>query len=777
MKLRKNQIKRAHSKTAIAITIGLLSCSTISVYSQTTGEPQEESVDDSSMETVIITATKREESIQDVPLSVSAITADQIEDEGIREFADYGIRIPNLSFSQGNSSNAANSLSISLRGVNGGNTTGFYIDDSPLGEGLNPRVVDLERIEVLRGPQGTLFGARSLGGTVRLITKKPDTTEFEGQLRVAGESITDGDASYLFDGSFNLPVSDDIAFKVLAYKQSIGGFIDIKPDERAIVSGDPSKPLLTKTLKDINSEDVEGYQISGLIELNDDKLKIIPRIMYEKTTFDGRNQVDINNSSTINERTSFRFFDIPEVAVNEWTLGTLTASYDTEYGQFTSASSWFNRETKDNEDGSLADFAGLLLGIPDQPLLPFLQFLDPGFPAFPDGALSPVSISIGVDSEIFTQEFRFVSDWSGKLQITAGLFYSDSQSDVIFPVTALPPIPADFLDLFSQSSSADIQETALFIESTYSLSEHLQIILGGRYFENDIALESFQGGTFGSGLTVSETQSETDFNPRIGVKYELNENQMLYVTASEGFRIGGPNVIPFDLCEGDIVDAGLNPASVQSFKSDSIKSYEVGLKSDLMDGQLRINSSAYYIDWQDIQQSVALQCGFGATVNVGAAEITGGEIELQYQISDSTSISIGTGYTDSEITDNDGLDGLITVGTEIQDVPKWTFNASLDSRFTLFDTPLFSYLSFTHVGNSNGRSQQGVASERDSYSIANLRIGAELDNTTVSFYINNLTDETADFGNKPPLALDTPGLKRTSINDPRTIGLEVRYYF
>jgi len=224
MKIRKNQIKSVSLRASIVMA--LLSYSGANVFAQSV----EDTNDNLTLETIVITATKRTESIQDVPLSVSAITSLKIEREGIREFADYGIRIPNLSFSQGNSSSAANSLSISLRGVNGGNTTGFYIDDTPLVEGLNPRVVALERIEVLRGPQGTLFGARSLGGTVRLITKKPDTAEFEGQIRVAGESITDGDNSSMFDGSLNIPVSDDIAFTVLGYKQSIGGFIDIAPD-------------------------------------------------------------------------------------------------------------------------------------------------------------------------------------------------------------------------------------------------------------------------------------------------------------------------------------------------------------------------------------------------------------------------------------------------------------------------------------------------------------------------------------------------------------------
>ncbi len=737
----------------------------------------EENADDENI--IIITANKRAEPLQDVPLSVSAISSLKIEREGIRVFSDYGVQVPNLSFSQSNSSSAANSLSISLRGVNGGNTTGFYIDESPLSEGLNPRVVDLERIEVIRGPQGTLYGARSLGGTIRLITKKPDPSaaRVEGDIRAAVETIKNGEQSYLLDTSFNIPVSQDVAFRVLAYKQSIGGFIDISPDTRAVLSGEPDQPLLSNTLKDTNSEDVQGIQLSGLFELMDDKLTVIPRFMYEKTDFDGRNQVDVTSNNGIKNRNSLRFFDLPEETANKWTLGTLTATYDAEYGQFTSATSLFNRKSNDAEDASIADFAGLLSGIPNQPLLPILQFLDPAFPAFPDGALSPAIIKLNAKSDNITQEFRFVSNWDSKLQLTTGLFYSDSKGSGGFPSTPLPPIPVEFLDLFNQSTKSDTEEIAIFGEATYSFNERARVILGGRYFENKITVESFQGGTFGSGLTINKKQSETGFNPHVGIQYDLDDDQMLYATSSEGYRVGGPNIFPLSVCEASITNIGLDPSKLDSFKSDSLTSYELGYKSNLLGGKLQLNSAAYRIDWKDIQQSVGFQCGFGATVNAGAARINGSELEVKYSLNENSRLSIAGGYTDAKITDNGSLNVFLTEGSRIQDVPKWTLNTSLDSHFSINDVEFFSYLSYSYVGSSTGRAQLGVDHGRSSYSLVNFRIGADLLDSTISFYIKNLTDETADFGNKPPLALDTPGLKRTTINYPRTIGLEIRHSF
>jgi outer membrane receptor protein involved in Fe transport len=246
---------------------------------------EDDSEDQLVLEEVIVTATRRGELLQDIPISVSAITKQKIELEGIRTFEDYGVRVPNLSFSASSNSNATNSLNISIRGVAGGTTTGFYIDDTPLPQGLNPRVLDIERIEVLRGPQGTLFGARSMGGTVRMITSQPDPVAFSGVAHAAIGAITDGKTSYLGDVMLNIPFSDDHAMRLTAYAQKIGGFIDIEPADSSnnpYIAGDPSVPLLTETLKDTNGYDVKGFQLAGRFVFADQRLVITPRIMYEK---------------------------------------------------------------------------------------------------------------------------------------------------------------------------------------------------------------------------------------------------------------------------------------------------------------------------------------------------------------------------------------------------------------------------------------------------------------------------------------------------------------
>jgi outer membrane receptor protein involved in Fe transport len=729
-------------------------------------------------EEITVSATRREESLQDVPMSVHAVTRDEIEQEGIVSFVDYAVEIPNLSFAT-SFGIAADSLTITIRGVGGRGTTGFYIDDTPLPAGLNPRVIDLERIETLRGPQGTLFGARSMGGTIRFITTQPSTEEFGGYVHAAAGAITDGGESLLGDFSVNIPLSDNAALRLTGYGQAIDGFIDIAPNPGSFVSGDPRVPLLTTTLDDVNGNDVTGLHLAGRFELLDDRLTITPRFLYENVEYDGRTEVELTATSGLDNRVVARPFGLAENTENEWRLGTLTLDYDSTFGRFTSASSWFEREARDAEDTSPADAAGLLSGEPGVGLLPFLQFLDPAFPAFPFNALSPIRPQASLDSDSFTQELRFASSWDHRLQLTAGLFYQEDDSDIAFPPTALPPIPTEMLDLFSTSSSETVEESAVFAEATYAFTDRFRVILGGRQFDNEVSLTSFQGGTFGSGLTISEVQSESDFIPRFGAQFDLDDDQMLYATSSEGFRIGGPNTIPLALCEDDILAAGLSPGDLASFRSDVLETLELGHKATLANGRVRVNTGLFHTEWNDIQQLRNFPCGGQAIVNVGEAEIDGGELELDTLLTETLRLSFGAGYNDSEIVDNDGRDDFLAVGTPIQDVPDWTFNAALDWQFTVAERPLFARLNFAHVGDSQGRPQLEVDTEREAYDLVDVRFGTYLRDGayTLTLFVENVTDESADFGSKSALGIDIPGVSRTTVSYPRTVGLDVRYRF
>ncbi len=688
---------------------------------------------------VIVTAQRRAESIQDVPLSITALGAETIERSGFQELDDYAQRVPNLAFSASNSSSTDGALSIAIRGVFGSNTTGFYIDDSPLLGALNPRVMDLQRIEVLRGPQGTLYGARSMGGTVRMITVAPDVTEFSGRAHALGSSTQDGGFNYGVDGALNIPVVEGVfGVRAVGYYQENAGFID-----RAARADAPT-PFSTR--EDIDSETAQGFQLSGLLSLMNGDLTITPRIMHERVERDGRTQADF----TAGNRVNLRQFDIAEPSESEWTLSTLTANYDAGFGSFVSASSWFDRTFSDTEDFSEWTTAVL---------------------AFQGASIARAE----TDQFIFSQELRFVSDWEGPLSLTAGVFYQSSKSDWVFPVGGTT-VDGFSTDAFNLNNPTTVTEQAAFAEVTWNVNDDLRFIVGARAFENDVDFYIRQGGDFiGPDQITQGTQSENGVTPRFGVQYDLDDERMLYATVSEGFRVGGVNFYADSLCAAEIASLGLG--DVATFDSDSLRSYEVGLKSRWLDRRLTLNAAAFQVDWSDLQQRQGLACGFTVNVNAGEAQLRGLELEMDWLLGEGTRVNVGVGYVDSEITDNGGLSTVIE-GAPVQNVPEWTWSVALDQDFNVAGHDAYLHADYGFTDSSySGNNSPTTPLLRPSYAIANLRIGASFGVGELALFAENVFDEAANYADIPPLGVQTPGRPRIVVNQPRTIGMEWRRNF
>jgi outer membrane receptor protein involved in Fe transport len=697
--------------------------------------PSEEAVEGE----IVVTAQRRAESIQEVPLSISAFSAQQIQRSGFTKFDDYATRIPNLAFSASNSSSTDGALTIAIRGVFGASTTGFYIDDSPLVQALNPRVIDLERIEVLRGPQGTLYGARSMGGTVRLITVQPDLTEFSGRARALGSSTTSGSGNYAVDGALNIPLVKDVfGLRAVAYYQHDGGFINLAPRNDA--------PTPFPVRKDVNDDDARGVQLSGLWSLMGGNLTITPRFMYEKVERDGRTQADF----TAGNRTNLREFDVPEPSENRWTLSTLTASYGAEFGKFLSASSWFDRKYNDAED--------------------FSEWTDAVF-----GLQAQSTTFARTDEKIFSQELRFVSEWQGPVDLTAGVFYQRSKSHWVFPIGSTV-IDGLTTDGFHLDNPTRITEKAAFAEATWHMTDRARLILGGRFFDNDVRFHIVQGGDFvGPDQAFDGTQSETGFTPKVGVQYDIDDRKMLYATYSEGFRVGGVNFFSPLLCGQEIEQLGLgNPGD---FDSDSLSSYEAGLKSRWLDGRVTANGAAFLVEWSDLQQRQGLACGFTLTVNAGKAELRGTELELDFALARKTHVTVGVGYVDSEITRTGGLSTIVE-GDKVKNVPDVTWNLAFDHETQWGSLRPFVHFDYGYTASSlSGNNSPTVPLRRPSFDIANLRVGAAFGDNEITLFARNVFDESANYADIPPLGVQTPGRPRIVVNEPRTIGIELRRTF
>ena len=691
------------------------------------------------VEDVIVTAQKREETVQSVPMGITAFTGQALVRAGVTDFQDYAVHVPNLSFAYVSSLNAGGQ-EIAIRGIFGQATTGLYLDDTPLPMSVDPRVLDLERIEVLKGPQGTLYGARSMGGTVRLITRQPETGTETGYLHLVGSSTDHGGDNGSIDGSVNVPlIKDRLAVRVTGYDDYQSGIFD-----RVAL---PGAPTAFPEHKGIDSMHHDGGSIALTAHLLDDKLTITPRVIAEDETQAGHPYADINP----NNFTQQRLFDLGEPGADSWRLYSLTARYATPWGDITSDTSNFIRRAKDAEDSS--EVAQLFFGTPPTPLVFHVLSRD----------------------DNFSQELRFASKLDGPFQITTGVFYQNSGHLIVFPPN---PLGTFFSNIFSERLDTKVTETAVFGEATYDITRQLRLIAGARWFDNTVTFNGNEAGIAVTPGVFLGTQHQTGVNPKFGVEYKVTPDQMVYFTAAKGFRIGGVNSFSDTLCAADLASLGLTAAGVKTFASDSLWNYEVGAKTSWLEHRLTVNGSVFVIDWSDVQQQVALpHCGFSIGVNGGAARSQGAELEVQAAVTHALRLSLGGGYDDAHITSG-GRFNVVPAGTPIQEVPRWTATAGLDYSFEVLTLPAFFHTDYAFVGASQSAINDPVTPRlRPSYSLFNFRLGGDYGPVELALFIDNAFDKHANLSDVPPEAIELPGRPRIAVNRPRTIGLDARVKF
>ncbi|MBS0417885.1 MAG: TonB-dependent receptor [Proteobacteria bacterium] len=697
--------------------------------------PQPAVADGCALEEVVVTAERREERIQNVPMSITALGAAQLEADGIRNFQNYAVLVPNLSFAY-TSSAAPLGQSISLRGIFGSNTTGVYLDETPVPGSIDPQVIDLERIEVLRGPQGTLYGARSMGGTVRLITSQPDPRNLSGSLHSIGSYTEHGGANGTVDGVVNLPViADKLAVRAFGFWDDQSGLF------RRSASPDSPAPFADRN--GIGSSRRYGGSVSARALLLDDALVLTPRVVLQRTQSDGRPYADISPTNFVQSR----LFDFNERGSDHWNLYSFTAHYTAPLGKLTSVTSEFDRDYSDSEDAS-------------EPISQLLGFTVPSL------------FQVIGSTRSFVQEFRFTSDFSGPLQVTIGTIYQSAKDKLRVP----PNLIADLGDIYSTQIETDTREKAVYGEATLAVTSKLQLTTGLRYFRSNVDFQTTQSGFAVSPGTFGGAQHETSVNPKFNAKYSFNDEVNVFATAAKGFRVGGVNAYSTSLCAADRDALGISEAAAASYKSDSLWSYEVGMKSGWLDKRLIANATVFYIDWSDIQQSVPLACGFSITQNAGKARSQGFELEFQATPMRNLTVGGGVGRTDAKITDGGALKTLPS-GQPIQQVPDWTFTTSTDYRFMIGTLPLTAHAGYSYVGSSISRLNLVDGRRRPSYALVNARLAADVGRAAISLFIDNAFNKVANLSDVPPLSLEDPQRPRIAISRPRTVGLDVRMKF
>jgi iron complex outermembrane receptor protein len=727
------------------------------------------SEDSNALSEIIVTATRRPEKLQEVPISMSVVGGKLIEDLGLKNFNDYANLIPNLSVGTGAGAGGAgtdmgvsSSRAVTIRGVAGNNTTALYLNDTPIPLSLDPRAIDIERIEVLRGPQGTLFGAGSMGGTVRIVTRAPSVNETSGRVEAEGSYVDHGGGGYSADAMANISlVPDNLGLRVSAfsafdpglYTRTWGGPLDPRSPSVGYPPG--GAPIGQK-------DHVGADQLTGLMASLDFEpaavpgLSITPLFMYQRSNMNGYPVADY----TPNDFVQTRPLNVPESVVDTWSFGSLTLKHDMGFGRFIAIGTYFYRNAADDEDTT--DVTAIV------------------FYNLPYYVPSPVESNL--ISRTWTGEARFESTFKGPFQFVAGVF--DSLDERQFVQEAYSPglnaasggtLGTDLG--YSQNSPNADRQRAVFVDATYHITDELQVTAGERYAYLAHEGTYIANGPLNGGFSDEYTEhGEHDTAPRLTAKYQITPNQMIYASAAKGFRIGGTNPPLPSLCDGNLASLGI--ANGQPFKTDSLWSYELGIKNSWANNRLQTRLAVYRIDWKGIQETFYLPCTFPVTANSGAATSTGAEFELDYKVLEHLTVNLAGGYEDAKITEANAESDTY-VGEPLNQVPKWT-----GSMIAQYSVPIETGVGFlrgdwTYTGfrTSFNESPPPTGLPLHSYALLNLRTGFSRGPLELSLFARNLLNKYGEIGDLIPEGAVLSGRPRLFVTRPRTVGIGVKFNF
>lgn len=728
------------------------------------------------LEEVTVTATRREERLQDVPASISALTGDALDRAGIKGLTDLTMSVPAISFSNV----VPGRTIVTIRGIYAGSgepTTGIYLDEYSLHGGLSgeafmgsadPRIIDLDRVEVLRGPQGTLYGTGSMGGTIRYITTPPSLNEVSGRALAELSGTRQGGANYRLGGAFTTPLAQDrLGVRVSVFGDETSGYVD-----RLAVDG-------TRLEADANGGTAYGGRLS-LLWQPDETLSVSPTLLYQISKFHGESEYDSNQPEFA------RIARFAEPGEDEFLLAGLTAKKQIGALDLISITEYFDRSVVVNRDTTDSILNGLVSTLGGA-----------NIPSFRAGGMTNHNVN---STRMFSQELRLSATGGERLDWLVGGYFADMNKarfqDIFDPsfneIAAGLGLPARTLgdSVFLGDADRNQEFYAVFADVTYRIAPALRASAGVRWFKVDGELLRGQGGLIGGGAYVQAPTldaSEDGYNPRFGLDYKLSEDSLLYASASKGFRAGGPNPpLPVNDCvTAGLAALGLSEAPSQ-YASDSLWSYEIGSKNSLIERRLLLNTGLFYVDWKDIPQSITLRdpatgqnCPFQITDNVGTASVRGAELELTASVHPDVTLNANVAYTDAQ-AEKDAPTVAATAGEQLQYTPRWTYGLSGEYRRFYERFQLFARAYYNWRGDSRRSFDQNSPYFRqESFGMVNVATGLTTDSWTLELFAQNLTDEAPvlNEGNRLSRTAFYSGYGFRSTLQPRTIGVRLNYQF
>lgn len=745
------------------------------------------------LEEIIVTATRREESLMKVPVSIAAYTQDSLDQKGVRSIEDLARITPGLSIMQGFSGIKY----ISIRGIEsrwGATTTGVYLDETPIqvrslsiSTNWYPALFDLERVEVLRGPQGTLFGAGAMGGAVRFILAKPNLKEYSGSVRTEASFTDGGDPSYEVGGAFGGPIAEDkLGFRASGYYRHEGGYIDRVPYYAN--RGTPEK--------NSNSRDIYVGSAS-LTFAPTENFKITPSVFYQRLDRDDTDQFWTWTAASTREPPP-KFTNQEGIASrgqDKSTLVSLMAEWNPGPFSLISNTSYMDRNVESHDDGTafILDVLGPAMGYTFDT-------------QFPNGGEAS-TINVWMTQRSFTQELRLQSNASSdsKLSYVLGLYYQrlrqtvtehDSathpdvfSANMVAPLLGLPvgfvwPLAPDGAYTAAFDESIDDQ-LAAFVNLDYKLTDKLTLTAGARVSRMKF---DFLGTSDFVGFpdSASGHSKETPVTPKFGIEYSPNDNWLLYASAAEGFRPGGANrLVGQGTCVAELEAVGLDQVP-SSYTPDSVWSYELGAKGAL-GGSLTIAASVFDVEWTDRQQlRTLLPCGATFIDNLGDARSRGFDLLLTHNPLAGLTLSLGVGYQDTTFQDTI----YAAVATNPPPVisrkgdrlaTPWVGNFSVDYQRPLGANGLegyghlqYDYKTDWRTSNPGNQGYNPDLALVEQQNFVAARLGVRKGGLDVSLFVNNLFDSEAVIGK-----LNFRPSERLLIQTfrPRTLGLTANYRF
>ena len=720
-----------------------------------------------SIEEIVVTALKRSSTLQDTPIAISALTSEGLERVGADDFVDFVGSVPGLTLRD----NGPGSTRPIIRGIAspGEPQVGIYFDEALVvgapgttndAGARSPELkpFDLERVEVLKGPQGTLYGGGSMGGTLRFITRKPNAEKFEGKISIEGSTVRYGDSGFQVNGMVNIPIiQDQLAVRVVAFKRDDPGFVD----------------NVAYGKDDINDVDTEGGRVA-IRWTPTDRITATGTVYYQDQNVGGGFHFNpsIDNDNPKTGALSREPYNDEQVLYN------LTLEYGFDWADALYSYSWYDRDA-------------------------VFRFHN-GFTGFP---FPPVLSTQPEPLQALSHEFRLSSSGQNVVDWTVGAFYSDRNafvdSRVQYP-DANGEIADDRIFLFRRTVNSDLVQRAVYGEATWHVTDRFALTAGVRYYDVDSGSDvvnrvnvpglGLPSGTPGINLPhrINVTRGSEDGTIfKVHGAFDLTDDVLAYASFSQGFRPGGANQNTSSIA---LTDPG-NVGVPEEFRSDTLDSYEIGIHSQWFDNRLTLNGAVYYIDWSDIVLGGRSATGlFGFLNNADSAEATGFELESAFDLGKDFRLTAALSYVNAELDAdapvnragrNHSRSGL--KGDAIPDVPEWTFNASMEYGHTLPWMGLrgYFYLNVNYIGEHFSDYNEFLLdintlvpttgpnssyNRQGDYAILDLRAGVEGDDWEVALFLENVFDERAitHIFEDSTFRLD-PG--QNFLEKPRTLGV------